>query len=443
MLACLAPHSLGLLGAIVVALALVGSADADEPAPETLRIGTSGDYPPFSLASGDGYEGFDIALARAYAAERALEIEWVRFAWPQLVESLEAGRFDVAMSGVTVRPERTAAGRYTVATVEAGAVALVADRERFDSLDDLDRPRVRIGVNRGGHLERVARARFPRATLIAIPDNRAVRSAFVERRVDAVVTETHEAAIWEEDAGGALRLGPFTRDRKAWLVRRDLPDLAADLDAFLLAREADGSLAQLRRDHLGASDVATAEPVRALLAAIDERLSLMPIVGVVKRDEGVPLAVPEREQYVLDAAVEAFEKSREAFGSEPLDAAAIRGLFRAQMDAAKQVQWSAVKDASFAPETPLPGLDDVLRPALLRVGERITRLVHTLPVALDVAGLRRMAEEELRTPYVSNATRRALAEAVTALRAQGTDTPSRTSARAARPARMGSTRHVP
>ena len=42
-----------------------------------LRVGTSGDYPPFSLARDQrttDYEGFDIALARAYAADRQLAL---------------------------------------------------------------------------------------------------------------------------------------------------------------------------------------------------------------------------------------------------------------------------------------------------------------------------------------------------------------------------------
>lgn len=410
-------------GWIAVGFMWVAAAGAESG---TLRVGTSGDYPPFSEVTGDGpddYAGFDIALARAYAADRGLAIQWIRFRWPKLAESLEAGRFDVAMSGVTVRPERTEIGRYTIAVVEAGAIALVSDQERFDSLHELDHPRVRIGVNGGGHLERIARTHFQRATLVAIPDNAAVRAALVQQQVDAVITDTHEATLWQADAEGALRLGPFTRDRKAWLVRRDLPELAADLDAWLIEKEADGTLATLRLDHLGPGQTATAEPIRSLLAALDERLSLMPAVGVVKQSEGVPIAVPEREQYVLDASVASFEKAAATIPGNAPDATAIRGLFRAQMDAAKQVQWSTVRDPSFALDRPPPDLDDVLRPALLRVGERITRLVLSLPDELDPSALRSTADDEIRTPFVSNATRRALAEAVAALRVQGATTP--------------------
>jgi cyclohexadienyl dehydratase len=60
----------------------------------------------------------------------------------------------------------------------------------------------------------------------------------------------------------------------------------------------------LREEWLdGVAKTQTAEPLRALLAALDERLSLMPLVGVVKRRDGVPLVVPEREKVVLERAL--------------------------------------------------------------------------------------------------------------------------------------------
>ena len=57
-----------------------------------LRVGTSGDYAPFSSAGeGRSPSGFDIAVARAYAQERGLGLEFVSFRWPDLVRDL-AGR---------------------------------------------------------------------------------------------------------------------------------------------------------------------------------------------------------------------------------------------------------------------------------------------------------------------------------------------------------------
>jgi cyclohexadienyl dehydratase len=405
---------------LVAALALLlGAAGADDQVSRTLRVGTSGDYAPFSVAAEDepgNFEGFDIAVARAYAQERGLAIEFVRFRWPQLSSGVARGQFDVAMSGVTVRPERSVAGRFTVPVVETGAVLIARQPERWSQLEDLDRQDLRIGVNAGGHLERVARGRFPRATLVAIRDNRAVRQALIEANIHAAVSDSLEAPIWLRGTEGLALFGPFTKDRKAYLVSEDRPGLAADLDTWLLARERDGSLAALRREYLGeAATPAVATPLASLLAAIDERLALMPMIGTVKRRSGLPLEVPEREDVVLDAAVAGARSAATRAGAAPLPERAVRALFRAQMEAAKEVQWNAVRDPDYSPPEPLPDLDISLRPAVLRIGERIAQLLLELPQGLDPAPVRKAAREALRTPRLSERSALAIADAIAAL----------------------------
>ena len=183
-----------------------------------LRVGTSGDYAPFSIAKGDNpivFEGFDIAVAREYAAERDLVLVPRRFDWPNLIPDLEANRFDLVMSGVTITPDRSAVGRFSVPVAETGAVVLARQPTRFPDLESLNRSLVRIGVNAGGYLERIAIERFRRATLVVIPNN-AVLEALISETVHAVVTDTAEASVWMESLDDVKLLGPLTRDRKAW-----------------------------------------------------------------------------------------------------------------------------------------------------------------------------------------------------------------------------------
>lgn len=397
--------------AAALALLLLPAATGAEEPP--LRVGTSGDYAPFSLADeGGDLSGFDVAVARAYAADRGREIEFVRFGWPDLLSALARDRFDVAMSGVTVRPERSTAGVFTVPVVESGAVVLVRGDRGLSRLSQLDRRGVRIAVNAGGHLERVAGERFRRATLVAIPDNAAVLAALAEGAVDAAVTDTLEAPRWQGEIDGAARLGPFTRDRKAYLARAERADLAADLDRWLLARERDGTLAALRREHLeAASGGPVATPLGALLAAVDERLALMPIVARAKRREGLPLEVPEREEVVLAAAVAAVRGAADRAGERPPPDAVVRALFRAQMEAAKEVQWAATRATADDAAEP-PSVASVLRPALLRIGDRIARLVVELPGDLERADVREAARAHVRSPHVSAEAVERIADAV-------------------------------
>jgi cyclohexadienyl dehydratase len=375
--------SSALLAAIVCA---VGCSAVPRHRADTgpLRVGTSGDYAPFSVRGADGgYSGFDPTVARAYAAARGRPLVLVPFRWPELATRLAAGEFDVAMSGVTVRGDRLLTGTMTAAVARADAVVLV--RHGAPPRPTYDDPRVRVAVNRGGHLERVARARLPHATLVTVDDNRSLPVLLRERRVDALVTDTLEAGTY--DAGAFAVAARLARDRKAYWVAPGRDALAEDLDAWLLARERDGTLERWRVAELR-QPAASARPLPPEMARVVDlaarRLLVMPAVAAAKRAAGLPIVDEARERAVIARAVE-----RARTGA--LDADAARRLAEAQIAAARAVQEAAT--ASTAPveapalatlRTAIDGLDAALLRAL--VAARAAR-----PTDPDVATVRRSA----------------------------------------------------
>jgi hypothetical protein len=57
----------------------------------------------------------------------------------------------------------------------------------------------------------------------------------------------------------------------------------------------------------------------------------------------------------------------------------------------------------------------VLRPALIRIGEKIARLIVALPSGLDSREVRIVARDQLRTPRLSESSQAVIADAITAL----------------------------
>jgi cyclohexadienyl dehydratase len=348
-----------------------------------------------------------VALVERFAETHGFQHSWVRFRWAELVQDLEAGKFDLAASGITVRPERSVAGRFTVPVLRNGAVLLLrrpawapppatgphlTQESALAELRAIDRPELRVAVNRGGHLERVARSLFRQAQVRAIPDNAAVREALATGQADAALSNTIEAPRWAQGLTGIELLGPLTQDVVAIFLRADQPHLAHRFDTWLLRREQTGELGALRARYLGpGAGEPTALPVQALLAATAERLALMPLVAAAKQRDGKPVEDLAQEARALAAFRSEVRSAAGARDRAPPPDEALAAFFQAQMDAAKGIQRRTPASASASTWS----LETQLRPAVARISSKMAELVTRLPDGLDEATVLEQARDWL------------------------------------------------
>jgi cyclohexadienyl dehydratase len=211
-------------------------------------VATTGDYAPFSLEAHGHLSGADIELARNLAVHLGVEPVFVRTSWPGLADDLRNGRFDVALSGISFTAERAALGLYSAPYHEGGKtlIARCADRERFDTPAELDRPGVRVIVNPGGTNERYVREHVHQAQILVHPDNRGVFAEIASGRADVMVTDDVEAELQARRRPGQLCRtypGTLTRGEKRILMSRD-PALQVVVDEWLARAIAAGEPAR-------------------------------------------------------------------------------------------------------------------------------------------------------------------------------------------------------
>ncbi|MFI5316412.1 MAG: transporter substrate-binding domain-containing protein [Myxococcota bacterium] len=330
-------------GGLALVLALLLSCASGPP----LRVGTSGDYAPFSR---DG-QGFDIEVARRFAAKLGRPLELVPFRWPELAERAARGDFDVAMSGVTWRADRDVHGWLSLAVGQGGPCWIGGADPAA------------VGVNRGGVLEGFARARFPKARIVAVDENQSLPELLAAKRVDAIVTDSFEIALFRRPGDTSVCVDETYR-KVYWVTPAVAPQLGPALDAFLLADEP--ALRELRERWFG-----TPQPRDAtdhLVDLVARRLALMEWVGAWKRVHGKPIEDLAQEARVLDAVgVRARELG--------LDPDGVRQLFALEIQLAKRIQRDTEQTSA-----PLD-LDTELRPALARLSDRqLDALARAAPV---------------------------------------------------------------
>ena len=214
-----------------------------------LRVGTTGDYPPFTLLSEGNYQGFDIQLAARAAQRLGVRVEYVPTRWASLLEDLGADRFDLAAGGITRTLERARRAGFTRPLATVGKCPLVrrGEEARFASEALVDRPEVRVAFNPGGTNESYARAHFPHAQLVRVDDNLTIPEKIAGGAVDVLVTDSLEAARASRlDARLAVASPPWTQETLGWMTGRDDQAFLNWLNLFLEECEGDGTLKALR-----------------------------------------------------------------------------------------------------------------------------------------------------------------------------------------------------
>ncbi len=356
-----------------------------------LRVGTTGDYKPFSYRtnSASPFIGADIELAGELARTLGVRLELVATSWPALMKDLGDDRFDIVMSGVSISLERQKKALYSIPYLRDGKtpITLCENQARFQTLAQIDRPGVRLIVNPGGTNERFARANIKHAGISVYPDNVGIFDQIVAGSADLMITDAIETRLQQKLLPKLCAVHPdqpFDFSEKAYLLPRDL--LWKDfVDQWLHQSIASGTLARLIDKWLahpwpqGAPAAISLEPLRRL---IEERLAVMPDVARYKWNTNSPIEDLLREKIIIDG----LKADARALGV-PESWAEI--FFRAQIDAAKIIQrehfarWKRQGAARF---DAAPDLATVIRPRLDALTPRLLReLAMVWPALADPA----------------------------------------------------------
>lgn len=216
----------------------------------TLLVGTTGDYRPLSYKEpGTGeYWGFGIDVAGEIAGALGVSVSYVPTSWPTLSADVQTPElFDFAIGGITITDARLQSMDMSEGYLCNGKTILCRKEEadKYKSLEDLDKPEVRVMVNPGGLNEKFARENLPSCTLIVFEKNEEIPSKVAAGEADVMITEITEAPwyVQNDTRLAAPLLGtPFTRGQIGVLMRKGQEDLLKKVNAKIQEMKSDGRL---------------------------------------------------------------------------------------------------------------------------------------------------------------------------------------------------------
>lgn len=229
-----------------------------------LLVGTTGDYRPMSFLDPDSgeYWGFDIELAKDLAEALGVELRFVPTTWPTLMEDTQAGKFDLAISGITITEARRAQALMSEGYLANGKTVLcrTADAGKYTSLEAIDRPEVVVMENPGGLNEQFVRQNLPHAALVIHRVNEEIPGLVASGAADVMITEILEAGYYaarDSRLAAPLLQRPFTHGELGVLMAQGSEDLLDFVNSFLASERESGRLDELAATYIygAASDL--------------------------------------------------------------------------------------------------------------------------------------------------------------------------------------------
>ena len=268
---------------ILAAMILTGCAKSTEPEAiqkikkdGVLRVGATGDYQPMSFLdpSTGTYVGFDAALAEDLAESLGVKVEYVPTSWPTLMEDTLAGKFDLALCGITITDARKEQALMSDGYLGNGKTVLcrAEDAGIYTSLEAINRPEVRVMENPGGLNEKFARENLPEAELIIHDVNEEIPGLIAQGEADVMITEILEAGYYcakDDRLAAPLINDPFTRGQLGALLPNGSEELLEYVNAFIAEERESGRLEELAQQYIYGKDVEaetipSSDPVPAL-----------------------------------------------------------------------------------------------------------------------------------------------------------------------------------
>ena len=251
------------LAVVSVVSVMSGSASAQDRmerilATKVLRVGTTMDTPVFSMrnATSGRNDGFDIdALESLAKALGGVTIELVKMTFGTMLPDLLADKFDIAMSGMGRTLDRSRVATFSRPYMRYGKLMVIraADQDKYKTLEDLDKPGLKIAHNMGGLNERFAKTRFKQATATGFASNALAFADLIAGKVDAQIADSTSAVYLAAIDKRVVAMSPqnvFDPVYVAILVRREDQTLLNFINIWLDQIEMEGELAQIREKWL-------------------------------------------------------------------------------------------------------------------------------------------------------------------------------------------------
>lgn len=214
--------------------------DASDAAKTKLVVATSPDFPPFESLEGGEVVGIEVDILNKIAEKMGMELDIQQMDFDSVIPGVQAGKFDVGMSGITVTDKRKENVDFSSVYFMAAQAIVVADGSSITGKADLEGKKV--SVQTGTTAEEYCMANG--YEVLAFTANNDAAAALTAGKVDAWVVDNEVALAMAPELGLTVLDEAMTSEPYAFALQKG-SDLLAPFNEALDALLSDGTIGQI------------------------------------------------------------------------------------------------------------------------------------------------------------------------------------------------------
>ena len=228
-----------------------------------LHMATNAAFPPYEMTSDgegyDGYEGIDVEVAAKIAEKLGLKLVIDDMEFGSVITSVQSGKADMAMAGLTVTEERKQNVDFTDSYATGVQVVIVPEDSDIASVDDLANDKM-IGCQDGttGYIycsDTVENGGYGEDHVTSYTNGAMAIEALKAGKVDAVVIDNEPAKQFVAVNEGLKILDTeYIVENYAIGISKDNPALCAAVNNALNELIADGTVQQIVDKYINAGE---------------------------------------------------------------------------------------------------------------------------------------------------------------------------------------------
>ena len=212
--------------------------------PGVLTMGTNATFPPYEYKDGDAVVCIDPDIAQALADKLGLKLEVVDMEFDSLIASVQSGKVDIVLAGMTVNEERKKNVDFTDPYANGVQVIIVADGSDIATFDDLAGKLIGVQQGTTGHV--YCSDDWGEGNVVAFQSGAAAVQALQQGKVDCVVIDQEPAKAFVEANDGLKILDTqYANEDYAAAVSKKNPELTEALNKALQELKDDGTVQEI------------------------------------------------------------------------------------------------------------------------------------------------------------------------------------------------------